>query len=407
MAPSYRGAATTRACAGYTALMAFLPQKIEELQDAAARVACDVLAMEAQAVDHDALWPARSLQAVREAGQLGLHVPRRLGGLEEGMLALVAVTEALARECPSTALCYGMHCVATAVLAAKSTPHHEERYLRPIAEGRHFTSLALSEAGTGLHFYWPQTHLTRDGHSYVLNGTKQFVTSAGFADSYVVTTSSAHPASGEAGEFSALVVEANTPGTTWEGEWRGLGMRGNASKALRLEDVRVPVEQLLGSEGDEVWYVFEVVAPYFLMAMSAVYLGIGGAALEAAMSDARAREHTHTGQTLSAEPIVQYRMADLWLRDQQTRQLVYEAARLADMGDPSTLPMLLASKTVAASAAVDIANGALDLGGGRAYRDNGRLAQLLRDARAGHVMAPTTDLLKVWLGRSILNVPLL
>lgn len=387
--------------------MSFFPAHIEGLQAAAARAAREVLAVEAPGVDRDAAWPARSLQAVRDAGLLGLHVPRRLGGLEEGMLALVAVTEALARECPSTALCYGMHCVATAVLAAKATPIHEERYLKPIAEGRHFTSLALSEAGTGLHFYWPQTHLTRDGDAYIVNGTKQFVTSAGFADSYVVTTSSAHPASGEAGEFSALIVEADTPGTSWDGDWQGLGMRGNASKALRLDDVRVPVAQLLGREGDEVWYVFEVVAPYFLMAMSAVYLGIGAAALEAAMSDARGREHSHTGQTLAAEPIVQYRMADLWLRDQQTRHLVYEAARLADMGDSSTLPMLLASKAAAASAAVEIANGALDLGGGRAYRENGRLAQMLRDARAGHVMAPTTDLLKVWLGRSILDVPLL
>lgn len=387
--------------------MSILPESIETLQHTAARVAREVLAVHAATVDREAAWPDHSLHAVGDAGLLGLHVPRRLGGLEEGMLALVVVTEALARECPSTALCYGMHCVATAVLAAKATPDHEDRYLRPIAAGRHFTSLALSEAGTGLHFYWPQTHLTRDGDWYVVNGTKQFVTSAGFADSYVVTTSSAHPASGEAGEFSALIVESGIPGTVWEGEWNGLGMRGNASKALRLTDVRVPVTQLLGKEGDEVWYVFEVIAPYFLMAMSAVYLGIASAALELALSDVRSREYSHTGHTLSAEPVVQYRVADLWLRDQQARQMVYEAARLADMGDPSTLAMLLGSKTVAATAAVDIANGALDLGGGRAYRENGRLAQLLRDGRAGHVMAPTTDLLKVWLGRSILDVPLL
>lgn len=387
--------------------MPLLPESIEGLQDTATRVAREVLAVEAEAVDREAVWPQRGLRAIGDAGLLGLHVPRRLGGLEEGMLALVVVTEALARECPSTALCYGMHCVATAVLAAKSTARHEEQYLRPIAEGRHFTSLALSEAGTGLHFYWPLTHLRRDGDCYVVNGTKQFVTSAGFADSYVVTTSSAHPGSGEAGEFSALIVDSGAPGAVWEGEWQGLGMRGNASKALRLTDVRVPMAQLLGKEGDEVWYVFEVIAPYFLMAMSAVYLGIAAAALELAVADARGREYAHTGQTLSAEPVVQFRMADLWLRDQQARQLVYEAARLADLGDPTTLCMLLGSKTVAATAAVDIANGALDLGGGRAYRENGRLARLLRDGRAGHVMAPTTDLLKVWLGRSILNVPLL
>ena len=365
------------------------------------------MAVEAPIVDREAQWPLRSLKAVADAGLLGLHVPRRFGGLEEGMLGLVVITEALARECPSTALCYGMHCVATAVLAAKATPDHEARYLTKIAAGQHFTSLALSEAGTGIHFYWPQTRLQRNGDTYTLNGTKQFVTSAGFADSYVVTTSSAGEGTGDVGEFSALIVDAETPGVHWEGDWAGLGMRGNASKALRLENVRVPVSQLLGVEGDEVWYVFEVVAPYFLMAMSGVYLGIAGAALDHATADMRGREHAHTGQALSAEPVVQYRIADLWVRDQQARQLVYEAARMADIGDPSALLMLLASKTVAATAAVDVANGALDLGGGRAYRENSRLAQLLRDARAGHVMAPATDLLKVWLGRSIMNLPLL
>ena len=93
-------------------------------------------------------------------------------------------------------------------LAAKATPEHEQHYLRPIAEGVHFTSLALSEAGTGVHFYFPQTHLERDNGFYTVNGTKQFVTSGGFADSYVVTTSSARPGSSDIGEFSALVLEA-------------------------------------------------------------------------------------------------------------------------------------------------------------------------------------------------------
>lgn len=352
------------------------------------------------------MWPQASLAAIAHAGLSGLHVASRLGGLEEGMLALVVVTEEFGRECSSTALCYGMHCVASAVLSAKATPDQEERYLRPIANGRHFTSLALSEAGTGIHFYWPQTQVAQDGDVYVVNGTKQFVTSGGFADSYVVT--SAHVGgAGDVGEFSALVVEAGTPGVTWTGDWKGFGMRGNASKTLQLADVRVPRRQLLGKEGDEVWYVFEVVAPYFLMAMSGVYLGIAAAALEAATVDVQSRQHSHTGEAVAAQPIVQHRVAELWMQVQQARQLVYAAARLADVGDPSALPMLLASKIAAATAAVDVTNGAMTLAGGRAYRENGTLSRLLRDSRAGHVMAPPTDLLHGWLGRTALGMPLL
>lgn len=387
--------------------MSMITQAVRGIQETAAHVAHEVLATECDQVDRNGTWPERSLRAVASAGLFGLHVPRRLGGHEEGMLALVVATEALARECPSTALCYGMHCVATAVLASKSSVAHEERYLRAIAAGLHFTTIALSEAGTGVHFYWPQTHLQRDGDSYVLNGEKQFVTSGGFADSYVVTTTSAAPESGEIGEFSAIVVDADTPGIGWTGEWNGFGMRGNSSRTMQLTNVRVPVGQLLGREGDEVWYVFEVIAPYFLMAMSGVYLGIASAAVDTVCDDVRSRHHTHSARALAAEPVVQHRVADLWIRLQQARHVVYEAARLADAGDPSALPLLLASKAEAATAAVQITNDALDLGGGRAYRANGRLTRMLRDARAGHVMSPTTDLLKTWLGRSLLGEPLL
>ena len=387
--------------------MSLLTQPNLELKESATTIAQGVLAQEAARVDRDAVWPERSLHAVADAGLLGLHVPRRLGGLEEGMLALVVVTEALARECSSTALCYGMHCVATAVLAAKATPAHEERYLRSIAAGEHFTSLALSEAGTGLHFYWPQAHLTRDGDYYIVSGTKQFVTSGGFADSYVMTTTSARPDSGDIGEFSALVIDKDTPGVTWTGEWDGFGMRGNASRTMTVDHARLPREHLLGKEGDEVWYVFEVVAPYFLMAMSGVYLGIAAAAVDTITTGLVSRIHGHTGQSIAMEPVVQSRLAELWLRVQQARHQVYHAAQLADISDPGALPQLLASKIAAATAAVEVTNGALDLGGGRAYRENSRLTRLLRDARAGNVMAPTTDLLKTWLGRSLLGLPLL
>ena len=387
--------------------MPLLPESLRKLQDRARENASTVLAVHAPTVDREASWPKEGLTALADAGLLGLHVPARLGGLEQGMLALVVITETLARECSSTALCYGMHCVATAVLASKATLDHEERYLRPIAAGEHFTSLALSEAGTGIHFYWPQTHLRREGDAYIVEGTKQFVTSGGLADSYVVTTSSARPDTSDVGEFSALIVDKHTPGVRWSGDWQGFGMRGNASRTMHIENARIPLKQLLGKEGDEVWYVFEVIAPYFLMAMSGVYLGIAAAAVETVAADLQQRTYGHTGRAISSEPVVQHRLAELWLQVQQARQQVYHAAQLADLGDPGALPELLGSKIVAATAATQVTDGALELGGGRAYRENGRLTRLVRDARASHIMAPTTDLLKQWLGRSLLGMPLL
>lgn len=383
-----------------------LSSKVRELRAAAEEVAAEAIASTSEAVDRDAVWPEQSLRALAAVGLTGLHAPVRLGGHEQGLLALAAVTEALARVCPSTALCFGMHCVGTAVIAAKATRDHEQRYLRPIAEGRHLTTLSLSESGTGSHFYLSQTKLRRDGDFFVADGTKQFVTSGGHADSYVVSTM-ASTLSAEAGEFSCLILDKGGPGMTWLDPWRGFGMRGNSSRGLKLEGARVPAGNLLGEEGDEIWYVFEVIAPFFLIAMSGTYLGIAGAALDLTIQHLRTRRYEHSGEGLGESSVLQHRLGEMWAEVEKTRGLIYHAARLGDAGDPQALAAILACKADVADTAVRVANEAMTLCGGIAYRENGRLSRLLRDARAAHVMAPTTDLLKQWTGRTLLGLPLL
>jgi alkylation response protein AidB-like acyl-CoA dehydrogenase len=100
----------------------------------------------------------------------------------------VAIAETIGRESGSTALCYAMHCVGTAVLGAKATEYQKQQYLEPIARGEHITTLALSEPGTGIHFYIPQSRLTAQGDEYRMDGTKSFITNGGHCDSYVVST---------------------------------------------------------------------------------------------------------------------------------------------------------------------------------------------------------------------------
>ena len=212
---------------------------------------------------------------------------------------------------------------------------------------------------------------------------------------------------GQAGEFSCLVVDRDTPGVSWLEPWHGVGMRGNSSRGMRLDGARVRAGNLLGEEGDEIWYVFEVIAPYFLMAMSGTYLGIAQAALDITLEHLRSRRYAHSGEALADLPLVQHRLGEVWASVEKTRLLVYHAARLGDLGDPQALPALLSCKADVADTAVWVTNEAMTLCGGIAYRENSRLARLLRDARASHVMAPTTDMLKQWAGRALLGLPLL
>lgn len=384
----------------------FLSAKLLSLKNTVEQLTAREIAPRAEQVDRDYLWPAHSLKALAGAGLMGLQVPEHLGGHGEGLLALTVIAETIGKACPSSALCFGMHCVGTAVIAAKATSFHQDKYLRAIARGEHVTTLALSEAGTGAHFYLPETALTADGDCYRVNGSKQFVTNGGHADSYVISAVGDKGMT-EAGDFSCLVVDRDTEGMEWLKAWRGFGMHGNSSRGLALHDARVPRSQLLGEEGDQVWYVFEVVAPFFLMAMAGTYLGIAQAALDAAGEHLRSRKFSHSGESLRDIETLQTRYADMWVSVEKTRSLIYGAARRGDLGDPEALPFILACKADAGDTAVRLANDAMTICGGMAYAENSRVSRMLRDARASHVMSPTTDLLKIWTGRSLLGLPLL
>ena len=376
------------------------------LQKKSAQIAAAVIAPDAERVDREADWPAAGLKALADAGLMGLHIPRRLGGLGEGLLPLAIVTEELARACSSTAMCFGMHCVASKVLAAKATKHQEDQYLRPIAEGQHITTLALSEPGTGAHFFLPRSHYWAQGADFVLDCQKSFVTSGSHAGSYVV---SAVPPGAELdpGTFTCLVMDCDSPGIEWLDAWRGLGMRGNSSRAARLKNVTIPQTNLLGVTGDQIWYVFEIVTPYFLVSMAGVYLGIAQAALDLTITRLQNRRHEHTGETLNTIAALSDEVADMWTRTERARQLVHHAARLGDTGSPNSQAALFAAKLDVAGTALSVTIAAMRLAGGRGYQENSALGRLLRDAQAAHVMSPTTHLLRRWLGRSVLGMPLL
>lgn len=381
--------------------------ELEYVLDVVRDIAKGLVADNADTVDGLAAWPEEGMRVLQQAGLGGLTVPEEYGGLGHGSFAIAQVCELLGQECASTAMCFGMHCVGAAVLSAKATPDQQERYLRPIAEGRHLTTLSLSEAGTGSQFYIPRTRLDPvSADLYKANGAKTFVTNGGHADSYVISTVAADPA-GPLGQFSCVVIPSTAEGLRWGPPWSGLGMRGNSSVSLELSDVAVPRSDLLGEEGDQIWYVFQVVCPYFLMAMTGAYLGIASAALEEARNHLLKRDFKEIGTTLGQLPVVQHRLGCLWAVFERTRRLSYHAAASFDAGDPDALPGVFTAKAEVAECVVTIVNEVMTLCGGMAYRSGSKIHRMLRDARAAHVMAPTTDVLRLWTGRALLGQPIL
>ena len=383
------------------------PQDLESILERVQEIATEVVAPAAESIDKNATWPEAGIRALQKAGIGGLTVPSELGGLGQGSFGVAQVCEILGQECASTAMCFGMHCVGSAVLSAKATHDQSARYLKPIIEGKHLTTLSLSETGTGSHFYVPHTQLEAvSADMYRVTGEKTFVTNGGYADSYVISTVAADPEA-PFGQFTCIVLDNNAEGIKWGRPWDGLGMRGNSSRALKLEQVMVPRNDLLGEEGDQIWYVFQVVTPYFLMAMSGTYLGIASSALEIARNHLIKRHYSESGSNLAQVEVLQHRLGTLWGMLERTRRLAYHAATSFDAGDPDALPAVFTTKAEVAECAVTMVNEVMTMTGGMAYREGSKLHQLLRDARAAHVMAPTTDMLRIWTGRTLLGQPIL
>jgi alkylation response protein AidB-like acyl-CoA dehydrogenase len=370
----------------------------------AAKVAGDVLARHADDVDRKGRWPAEGVAALGEAGLLGLVVPPEFGGAGEGAAVFAAVVRTLAERCASTAMIYLMHACATRVIAAAEAFPLREAVLRAASAGRHLSTLAFSEKGSRSHFWAPVSRAAAAGDTYRLSAEKSFVTSAGWADSYVVSTRSAFAEEPLASTLYYLPRDA--PGLHVGEPWDGLGLRGNASAPVRLDGVEVPASHRLGGEGQGLDVMLSVVLPWFQLGSAAVAVGVSRAATEGIRQHLLAANLEHVGQPLASLMNLRARLARMQiLVDTQQAFLGHVAGRMASPG-PDTLPAVLESKAAAAEAALEVTDLAMRTGGGASFGRRLTVERNFRDARALGVMAPTTDVLYDFLAKALLGMPL-
>jgi alkylation response protein AidB-like acyl-CoA dehydrogenase len=370
----------------------------------AAQVAREVLAVHAEDVDRQGRWPAESIDALRRCGLLGLTVAAEFGGAGDGPRTFVAVVQELAQQCASTAMIYLMHvCATQAIAAAPAFPQRKE-VLEAIAAGRKLGTLAFSEKGSRSHFWAPVSQAVAEGNTHRLSAEKSFVTSAARADCYIVSTRSA--AATDPMASTLYYVPADQPGLSVAQPWNGLGLRGNASAAMRLENVAVPASHRLTDDGGGFAAMLNAVLPWFQVGTAAVALGIGRAATEGTKRHLLTTKLEHLGETLASLPTLRARLAQMQIAlDVQQAFLDHVAGLMAEPG-PATLLALLESKAAAAEAALEVTDQAMRVCGGAAIGRRLAVERNFRDARAGSVMAPTTDVLYDFVARAILNMPL-
>jgi alkylation response protein AidB-like acyl-CoA dehydrogenase len=368
-------------------------------------LAGDVLARHAGDVDRRGRWPAESVAALREAGLLGLTVPVPFGGAGEGPRTFVAVTRILAQQCASTAMIYLMHVCATQVIVAgKSFPLRDE-ILRTAAAGRNLSTLALSEKGSRSHFWAPISQVVVEGDKYQISADKSWVTSAGHADSYIVTTRSTHPVA--LTDSTVYYVPHDARGLSVTGAWNGLGLRGNASAPMRLESVSLAASHRVCDDGAGFPLLMESVFPWFQVGSSAVSVGIASAATNGIRQHLQASRLEHLGQSLASLLNLRARLAQMQILVDTTQVFLDHACEQMETPGPNTLLTVLESKATAAEAALQVTDLAMRTGGGACFSRLLAVERNFRDARASAVMAPTTDVLYDFIARTLLEMPLL
>jgi alkylation response protein AidB-like acyl-CoA dehydrogenase len=343
-------------------------------------------------------YPEEIVATMRELGLFGLTVPEEYGGLGADMVSLALTFEEISRGWMGIAGILGSHTLSCWMIARFGTPEQKAAHLPALAAGERRTGIGLTEPGAGSDLQGIATTARRDGDFYVLNGRKTWITNARHADPLPVlakTNPAAEPA--HAG-MSVLLVDAGTPGFEIVRDLPKLGYHGPETCELVLDDVRVPATALLGgTEGRGLQQVLAALETGRINVASRA-VGVAQEAYDQALRYAGEREAF--GQKISGFQAVQLKLADMAMKVQAARLLVYWAASRADAGHRSDMESGMA-KVYASEVAMECAITAMQVHGGYGYSEEFTVERLYRDAPLMVIGEGTNDILRTVIARAL------
>ena len=373
----------------------------------AREIASRVLAPSAGQNDKAGRFSTEALESLGESGLLGLMLPGEAGGSGLGPRTFAAVTAMLAEADASVAMVYLMHILGTATISAArpSAAPTVTPILREIAAGRHLSTLAFSEAGSRSHFWTPMSRAHRNGDGVRVSAKKSWVTSAGHAQSYVV--SSLAPEGVGPTDSTLYLVLASTRGLSVSGPWDGLGLRANASAPIALEECEVPSNFQLSDDGAGFQTMLNVVLPLFNLGTAAVALGLCRAAVTGTSSHLKSARFEHLGQSLGESlPTLRAQLAAMQIDTDGLAARIDDLVEHLEKPRETTMLRVLETKAAAGDVAISVTSAAMRICGGAAFSKHLSIERLFRDAHAGAVMAPTGDVLREFIGKVLLGMPL-
>ncbi|MED0996682.1 acyl-CoA dehydrogenase AcdA [Bacillus mobilis] len=331
-----------------------------------------------------------------ELGLTGIPWPEEYGGIGSDYLAYVIAIEELSRVCASTGVTLSAHTsLAGWPIFKFGTEEQKQKFLRPMAEGTKIGAYGLTETSSGSDAGGMRTTAKRDGDHYILNGSKIFITNGGIADIYVVFALT-DPESKQRGT-SAFIVESDTPGFSVGKKESKLGIRSSPTTEIMFEDCRIPVENLLGEEGQGFKVAMQTLDGG-RNGIAAQAVGIAQGALDASVE--YARERYQFGKPIAAQQGIGFKLADMATDVEAARLLTYQAAWLESEGLPYGKESAM-SKVFAGDTAMKVTTEAVQVFGGYGYTKDYPVERYMRDAKITQIYEGTQEIQRLVISRML------
>jgi butyryl-CoA dehydrogenase len=373
-----------------------LTEEHQMIRDALRAFASARLAPNAARWDREHHFPREELKELARLGAFGVAVPEQYGGAGLDYVALALVLEEIAAGDGGTSTIISVNnCPVCSIAMTYANPAQKERWLRPLAQGDLLGAFALTEPHTGSDAAALRTTAVRDGDHYVLNGTKQFITSGKHGDVAIVMAVT-NKAAGKKG-ISAFWVPTDTPGYIVAGIEHKMGQHSSDTAQIVFDQCRIPVENLIGEEGQGYKIALSGLEGGRI-GIASQSVGMARAAFEAALAYAKERESF--GSPIFDHQAVQFRLAEMAMQIEAARQLILHAASMKDAGLPCLKEAAMA-KLFASEMAERVVSSAMQVFGGYGYVADFPIERIYRDVRVCQIYEGTSDIQKILIARAL------
>ena len=372
-----------------------LPSEYEDLRTSVRSLSEKEIAPFAQRVDEEASFPQEAFDALRKAGLAAAHVPEEFGGDGADALATVIIIEEVARVCGASSLIPAVNKLGSLPLMLSGSQEQKERWLRPLAAGKGF-SYCLSESEAGSDAAAMKTKATKSKDGWVINGSKKWISNAGFSDFYTVLAST-DPAAGAKG-ITAFVVEKSDVGISFGAHEKKMGFRGSPTREVYFDNVELSDDRRISGVGEGFILALQTL-DHTRITIGAQALGLAQGALDVASK--YAHERNQFGKPIFDFQGVQFMLADMAMSIAASRQLVYLAAVKSENNAKDLKFFSAASKCLASDTAMKVTTDAVQILGGYGYVSDYPVERMMRDAKLTQIYEGTNQIQRVVMARNL------